>query len=128
MDLKKKEMNITNNGHTWYGYIDEVHKPICTFDYYEDEDGNIWLNSPETEKMYREKGYGTDMILAAQKEYGEVLFSSARKDEHEMYNPGDDYDIRYLDTEGCKFVKKLIKNDIIDKTCWLNPFEDRLNP
>jgi len=55
-------------------------------------------------------------------EFGEVYFSQAEKGEHKRM--GLENDTRYIEPpDGDKFVKALLKGNIIKSEWFLNPFE-----
>ncbi|MCK9220444.1 MAG: GNAT family N-acetyltransferase [Bacteroidales bacterium] len=102
---------------TWVGELGG--KIVTTIELYDDDEGDVWINSASTEEAFQGRGYGSQVVEKIVEAHGRVYASSADKSEHEN-DPGD---IRYLSTEGARLVQSCIRKGIMDKDWYFNPFQ-----
>lgn len=107
----------------WAGYLDNI--LICEFRYYLDDNGKIWINNIGTEGNFQEKGFGTQMIVAALEVYKEIYVSTAERWEIEAKRKSSDKvrDERYsVDGRLWPFINKLVERGIMKQEWLINPF------
>lgn len=110
-----EELDIKDDELRHEGFIDG--KKVCDFVYFEDKNGNYWLNSANVEIEFQRKGIGTAMIKQAVEWYGAIYFSKAQRYYHDRFQG----DTRYLSTEGAALANSCLRKGIINEEWFFDP-------
>lgn len=103
-------LRIEQGDTDWFGFVGD--EQVASFDYWQDDEGLVWLVGAEVKAAWQRQGIGRRMIAAAVDYYDEVYASRTGKSEDFKS------ETRYLTEEGAALVNACIRDGIM-KPEWL---------